>query len=99
MDLKKVFGLILVPNGVLIRNILERGGAGKLQNYWEKDIYVVVSSDLDLRIYNIKQHNGSKPIQKVHRNLLLKYNELHFEKSSFFSKLKVLSPQKPLGSL
>ena len=99
MDLKKVFGLILVPNGVLIRNILETGGTGKLQDYWEKDIYVVVSSDLDLPIHKIKQHNGSKPIQKVHRNLLLKCNELLFEKSNFFSKLKVLSLQNPLGSL
>lgn len=84
MDLKKVFSLILVPNRVLIRNILERGGAGKLQNYWEKDIYVIVSSDLDLRIYKIKQHNGSKPIQKFTGTCSLNITNYTSKKAAFF---------------
>ena len=35
---------------VLIRNVWERGGTGKLRSYWEKDIYEVVSNDPDLPI-------------------------------------------------
>ena len=80
---KKVFGSILLVNDkVLTRNILERGGAGNLTSHWEKETYVVVSSDPDLPVYKIKPEKGSKPIRTVHRNLLSKCNELPFETSS-----------------
>ena len=74
---KKVFGLILEPNDrVLVRNVSERGGTGKLRSYWEKDIYAVVSCNPELPIYKIKPENGNKPVETVHSNLLLKFNEL-----------------------
>ena len=72
---KKVFGQIFEPNDrVLLRNVSETGGTGKLRSYWEKEIYVVVSCDPELPIYKIKSENGNKLVKTVHRNLLLKCN-------------------------
>ena len=59
---------------VLLRNVSETGGTGKLRSYWEKEIYVVVSCDPELPIYKIKSENGNKLVKTVHRNLLLKCN-------------------------
>ena len=72
---KKVFGQIFEPNDrVLLRNVSETGGTGKLRSYWEKEIYVVVSCDPELPIYKIKSENGNKLVKTVHKNLLLKCN-------------------------
>ena len=76
----------------MIRDVFEKRGTVKLRSYWKNDIYVVVSSDPDLRI---KPKKGSKPIRTADRNLLLKCNELPIEASNPYFKLKVSSPQKP----
>ena len=49
-------------------------------------------------MYKIKPENVSKPIRTVRWNLLLKCNELPFQTSSSYSKLKVSLPQKPSAS-
>ena len=78
-----MFGQVLEPNDrILFRNVSERGGTGKLRSYWKNDIYVVVSCDPELPIYKIKQENDNKPVKTVLRNLLLKYNELPFDKKN-----------------
>ena len=80
---KKVFGQVLEPNDrILFRNVSERGGTGKLRSYWKNDIYVVVSCDPQLPIYKIKQENDNKPVKTVLRSLLLKCNELPFDKKN-----------------
>ena len=70
---KKIFGSTLTPGErVLLKNLSERGGTGKLKSYWENGIYEVVSYHLELPIYQIKPKNGGNKIRTVHRNLLMK---------------------------
>lgn len=54
--------------------VYERG-TGKL-SFWENDIYVVASCDLELPNYQITPENGRILVKTVHRNLLLKCNKL-----------------------
>ena len=52
---KKVRGLeIEVGDRVLLRNMAEKGGTGKLRNYRESMIYVVVYKEMDIPVFTIK---------------------------------------------
>lgn len=45
---------------VLVCNLLEKGGPGKLRPYLERDIYVVVDRLLkDLPVYDVRKLNGT----------------------------------------
>ncbi|KAI3360774.1 hypothetical protein L3Q82_013008 [Scortum barcoo] len=74
---QKVYGAQLHPgNRVLLRNLKERGGPGKLCSHWEDAVYVVVSQkNPDMPVYEIKPENGGKS-RTVHRNLLLPCDSL-----------------------
>ena len=63
-----------VGDRVLLKN-LEKGGTGKLRSFWEQKIYVVAEKDESLPVYKVKQVGGSKT-KTVHRNLLMKVNDL-----------------------
>ena len=65
----------------------ERAGTGKLKSYWENDIYEVVFCHPKLPIYQIKPENGGNKIRTVHRNLLMKCNDLPVETQSPYSTL------------
>jgi hypothetical protein len=45
----KAYGTAVLSVGdhVLVRNLLEKGGPGKLRSYWEQEIYVVVDRPKD----------------------------------------------------
>ncbi|XP_056237881.1 uncharacterized protein LOC130172928 [Seriola aureovittata] len=77
----KTYGAQLHPgNRVLLRNLRERGGPGKLRSHWEDTVYVVVSQKSpDMPVYEIKPERGDKS-RTVHRNLLLPCDSLPVEK-------------------
>ena len=70
---RKVRFTVLEPGDrVLVRNLTERGGPGKLRSYWENQIYQVVEQKGELPIFVVKPEGGAKGRSRVlHRDLLL----------------------------
>ena len=57
---------------VLVRNLSERGGPGKLRSYWEKDIHVVVRrKSTGIPVYEVKPEGTGTKRRTLHRNVLL----------------------------
>ena len=77
---KKTFGQVLKLNDrVLVRNLSERGGTGKLRSHWEKKVHIVKKCDEKLPIYCVAPEDGSGKERVVHRNLLMKCELLPLE--------------------
>ena len=70
---------ILPGDHVLVRNVREKGGTGKLKNYWEQSIFKVVDRDKNLPVYTLKNLNKNSDKRVLHRNLLMKCNDLPLE--------------------
>ena len=72
-DRKVRFTLLKPGDRVLVRNLCERGGPGKLRSYWENQIYEVVEQKGALPIFVVKPEGNAKGRSRVlHRNLLLR---------------------------
>ena len=56
---------------LLVRNMTERGGPGKLHSYWKREIYVVIKKRKDMSVYEVKSESGDGRTRVLHRNLLL----------------------------
>ena len=77
---KRIHGTALKPGDrILVRNLRERGGTGKLRNYWEEKVHVVIDKRKENPLYVLKAENGSGVERILHRNLLLPCDLLPFE--------------------
>lgn len=75
---KRVYGPTLhVGSRVLVRNMTERGGPGKLRSYWEDEIYIIRGrKGDDIPVYEVQPESGKGRTKVLHRNLLLPCNFL-----------------------
>jgi transposase InsO family protein len=69
----KIVG-IDIGDRVLLRNV-EKGGTGKLRSCWEHKIYEVISKQDLVPVYTVRAL-GERKTKTVHRNMLMKVNEL-----------------------
>ncbi|RXN13837.1 Retrovirus-related Pol poly from transposon [Labeo rohita] len=76
-DQKVRFTELCSGSRVLMKNLTPRGGTGKLRNYWEDEVYVVVRQVADdAPIYEVKPEQGKGRSRVLHRNLLLPCDHL-----------------------
>ena len=71
-DSKKLLQELHVGDRVLVKNVREKGGPGKLRSYWEQKVYVISEKKGDV-VYSVlgEGEKDPKKIRTVHRNMLL----------------------------
>ena len=70
-DQKIRHATLQIGDRVLVRNLSERGGPGKLRSHWEDSIYIVVNQKRpDSPVYEVKPEAGNGSTRTLHRNLL-----------------------------
>lgn len=79
---------------VLVKNLCERGGPGKLRSFWEDHIHVVRKRINDSGVYDVCREDGKGRIRRLHRNLLLQCNSLPLEDISREPKTKHVRVRK-----
>ena len=70
---------IVIGDQVLVRNVREKGGTGKLRNHWESNIFKVVDKKADCPVYTVENIKMAKDRRILHRNLLFRCNDLPAE--------------------
>ena len=92
-DGKRILGDLMVGDRVLVRNVRERGGPGKLRSYWEQNIYIVKERKGDVVYSVLKEGEKNETKTRVlHRNMLLPVSQWFlFEKPPKVAKI----PPKP----
>ncbi|KAI8503655.1 retrotransposon-like protein 1 [Branchiostoma belcheri] len=78
---RKVHGLSLSRGDrVLVRNMTDRGGPGKLRSHWEDKIHIVVKQKgKDIPVYEVRPECQEGRSRVLHRNMLLPCEGLPLE--------------------
>ena len=61
---------------VLVENLRDTGGTGKLRSNWERQIFVVVDQQGELPVYDVQNLDNPKDVRRLHRNHLMKCDQL-----------------------
>ena len=56
---------------VLVRNLSERIGPGKLRSHWEQEVHLIVQQKGNLPVYEVTPEGRKGRSRILHRNLLL----------------------------
>ena len=91
-DQKRQSSVLSPGDRVLVRNMSERGGPGKLRSYWEDQIHIVVSQKgKESPVYEVKPERGTGRGRILHRNMLMPCNALPLEEPA----QRIMGGQKP----
>jgi len=76
-DTKATLTPLEVGDRVLVRNLTQRGGTGKLRSFWEEKVYLVLEQkDQVGLVYAVREEENQKgKIRVLHRNNILSCNE------------------------
>ena len=97
-DGKKILGDLVVGDRVLVKNVRERGGPGKLRSYWEQKVYVVTEKKSEV-VYTVIEEGSVDDTKKrvLHRNMFLPVNQWFiFEKTESSQPCRAKKKQKVL---
>ena len=99
---KRVSGGVLQSGDrVLVRNVSERGGPGKLRSDWEHVIHVVVERmGIQSPAYKVKSESGGGRTRVLHRSLLLPCDALELDALNLESgnrPRKIATEKQPLS--
>ncbi|KAL8572029.1 hypothetical protein ACOMHN_038387 [Nucella lapillus] len=82
------------------RCLIKRMGprvSSKVDDRWEKEVYVVVSRHPDIPVYTVKREDGGGQNRTLHRNLLLPVGFIGLAEQTPPSKPSVARKQAPAG--
>ena len=67
---------IKVGDLVLVRNMRQREGKVKMRSYWEESLFTVKEIKENVPVYTIRNVQNRRDVRVVHRNKLMRVNEL-----------------------
>ena len=73
-DKRAKASVLRVGDRVLVKNVREKGGPGKLRSFWEQVVYRVEERKAESPVYVVVPERGGKP-RTLHRNMLFPCGE------------------------